>query len=293
MKNEPDSRLRGPIEVSLDELLRVAHWPDEASDPLDGLLRLAQWPEPGERLLPNVRRIDRHRTRMRIVAAIGVAAAVLLAAVAIWTAPDSGGKSSDGVPNTAAVLPPSAAQAIADDPKSVAPSLQPREVRLRAIFEQVRRVSAAEDESIDRIVAQRVAEPDGDLEELVQPLLPRRADVEQRLLRRFSTFVGPRESAAVELLGRLGSKASLPLLMCERFKPATHAAAIYALLELADARTLARLEDDEWDDDLRQEIADAAQSQESPQRTTSTLFTQGDQSCVECRSDYWPHAPLF
>jgi hypothetical protein len=294
MRNEPEITAMGPPHDPLDALLRSAQWPDEASDPLDRLLRSAEWPEPVGDVWQEARRRDRRKKRRRIFAAVGAAAAVLLAAVAIRSARDAGDKSSANVVKASNGAAPPAISTTNDSPKIVAPSLPSREVRLRMIFEQVRERSAADDAAIDRIVARRVAEPDGALEELVQPLLARRAEFEQRLLWRFGAFVGEREPAAVELLGCLGSEAALPLLLHERLKPATHAAAVRALLRLADGGTLARLERQEWDDDLREEITAALQSRDDNQTTASTLiFEKGDQSCLEFRSDSSLHAALF
>jgi hypothetical protein len=292
MKNEPDIPPRDPVEDSLDELLRSARWPDDAADPLNALLRVAQWPEPVGSSLPDVRRIGRRRKWTTVVAAVGTAAAaVLLVVMAIRAARDVGDKPADG--SRLAKAPP-AISAVGDQPKTVSPALLPLEVRLRMIMEQVRERSALEDEAIDRLVARRVVEPDGDLEELVQPLLAQRAEFEQRLLGRFNTFLGERETAAVELLGCLGSEASLPLVLRERLKPSTHAAAIRALLQLADTETLAQLERQEMDAGMREEIAAALRSPDDNQTTASTLiFAEGDQSCLEFRPDYSQRADLF
>jgi len=298
MNDEAHSMPNEPFNDRLDELLRTAQWPDDASDPLDRLLRLAQWPEECSRQTPcavYVRHLGKRTRRRMILAAVAATTAALFAAVAIWTTRSVGDKSA-GVGKTVAgdvQRPPAQPSAANGSPKIVSAPLPPREVRLRMIFEQVRARSAAEDEAIDRIVDRRVAEPDGDLEKLVQPLIARRVETEQRLLGRFSRFVGEREPAAVELLGCLGSESSLPLLLHERLKPATHAAAIRALLKLADTRTLARLERQEWDDDLREEVTAALQSRDDEQMTASTLIFQGDQSCSDLRSDSWPCAALF
>ncbi len=299
MNDEAHSMPSEPINDRLDELLRSAQWPDDASDPLDRLLRMAQWPEECSRQTPcaaYVRPPVKRTRRRMILAAVAATTAALFAAVAIWTTRNVGDKSA-GVGKTVAgdVQRPLALPSAANvSPKIVSAPLPPREVRLRMILEQVCATSAAEDEAIDRVVDRRVAEPDGDLEELVQPLIAGRVETEQRLLGRFNMFIGDRESAAVELLGCLGSEVSLPLLLHERLKPATHAAAIRALLKLADAETLARLERQEWDAGLREEITAVLQSQVGKQTTASTLiFEEGDQSCIEIRSDLWPRADLF
>jgi hypothetical protein len=283
MKNEPENMPRDAVDDSLDELLRSAQWPDDAADPLNGLLRMAQWPEPTEDLPIDVRRIERRTRRKKaLVAIVAAAAAVVLAALAIESARVIAKKPA------ITVVP----FAEGNNPKITSPSLPPREERMRMILQQVRERPAAEDEAIDRTIARRIADPDGDLDELIQPLIARRAEFEQRMLARFNTYLGERETAAVELLGCLGSKASLPLVHHERFKPSTHVVAVRALIRLAGDRTLARLERQEWDADLREEIAAELQSRNDRQIETSTLF-KGDQSCIGNGPGFWPQADLF
>ncbi len=290
MKNEPDNMPRNAADDSLDELLRSAKWPDDASDPLNRLLLMAEWPELVGNPLPDVRRIVRRKTRKKILAAVGAAAAVVFAAVAFRVAWHAGDSSAGGT------RPPEAPQAelAVDDLSKTVSQLPSREVRLRMILEQIREKSAAEDETIDRIVALRIADPDGDLSELVQPLLARRAEFEQRILARFGTFIGERESVAVELLGCLGGETSLPLVLNERLKPSVHAVAVRAALALADSETLAQLERQEWDVNLQQQIKAVLRSRDDKQTTTSTqIFERGDQSCLMFPADSSSRSELF
>jgi hypothetical protein len=157
------------------------------------------------------------------------------------------------------------------------------------------RATSKEEAVIDSLLARRIVEPNGDLEELVQPFLLRRAEFEQRLLGRFGTFLGEEEPAAIDLLGCLGGEASVPLLMHESLKPATHAAAVRALLRIADTPTLGRLVRREWDADLREEILAALRSRDDKQIVVSVLITdtEGDQSCLDFRSDSWLRSDLF
>ena len=232
MKNEPDD--------TFDELLRSAQWPDDASDPLNRLLHMAEWPEPVGNPLPDVWRIVRRKKRRRTLATVGAAAAVLFAAAFFASVTFRVGHTGDSFADgTRMPQPPQARIAVDDQPRTVLP-LPPREVRLRMILEQVREMNTAEDKAIDRIIERRVREPDGDLSELVQPLLARRAEFEQRILARFNTFLGKREPAAVELLGLLGSEDSLPLLLRERLKPETHAIAVPRPAEPLPTRGLLR-----------------------------------------------------
>ena len=55
MKSDSNKRAADGDVDPLDELLRSAQWPDDASDPLDQLLRMAQWPEPAVDSLPHWR----------------------------------------------------------------------------------------------------------------------------------------------------------------------------------------------------------------------------------------------
>ncbi len=138
------------------------------------------------------------------------------------------------------------------------------------------RASSEGEDAIDRIVAQRIANPDGDLQELVQPLLADRAECERRLLERFHTFADEQEAAAIEVLGSVGGEASLPLVRQLSFRPATHAPAIRALLKIADTTLLARLAFNEADPDLRKEIAAALRARGDTQTLVFVLAVQGE-----------------
>ncbi len=144
-----------------------------------------------------------------------------------------------------------------------------------------------EDEVLDRTVAQRMIEPDGNLEQLVQPLLAHRAEYERLLLARFDTFAGRQQLAAVEVLGGIGSEASVPRLVYESLTPAVHLPAVRALLGIADAGTLAWLAHDEPDPGLQEEITTALQSRGDEQTQLLALIPEGVRPCCECGLD-WP-----
>ena len=319
MHDDSDFAAADPVADSLDELLRSALWPDDASDPLDRLLRLAQWPEPAAGSLPDVRQIARQARRKRTLALGGAAAAVLLLAAALWNLRNPAEDSPPGFAKTvvADALPPPIRRSgtarsgdrAMDGPRSISAAASPApsvaddepsqalpfgEVRLRMIrARNGGRATSKEEAAIDSLLARRIVEPDGDLEELAQPFLLRRAEFEQRLLGRFGTFVGEEEPAAIDLLGCLGGEASVPLVMHESLKPATHAAAVRALLRIADTPTLARLVRREWDAELREEILAALRSRDDKQEVVSVLITEGDQSCLDFRSDSWLRSHLF
>ena len=143
---------------------------------------------------------------------------------------------------------------------------------------------------IDQLLVQRIAEPDGDLQELVEPLLADRAHYEGRLLERFQTFSGEQELAAIELLSCIGSDACVPLLLRLSHRAATRVPAIHALLRTADTRTLTWLALREWNPDLREEITAALRARGDEQAVAFVLATQGERSWSTLGSDSWQHA---
>jgi hypothetical protein len=143
-----------------------------------------------------------------------------------------------------------------------------------------------EDELLDRTVAQRMVEPGGDLQQLVEPLMPDRAEYERLLLARLDALVGRQELAAIEVLGCIGSEASVPRLVYLSLKPAVHLPAIRALLAIADGGTLAWLAHDEPDPGLQGEILAALQSRGDEQAQFFVLTQQGARPCFDCGLDW-------
>jgi hypothetical protein len=298
----------------LDKVLRMARWPEPAADSLSRLRRqIARWqsqraadPQP-----------QRKQRRMAWAVAGSVAVAALLMALTLVSLRLLGDRSSVDVPaNVARDLPPevpSPAATAADrdarptDARETSPEatilqdtltaanppvltrpLPPGE-RYQRMFRARRWPRAAEStDPIDRIVAQRAADPDGDLQQLVEPLLDDRAESERRLLERFHTFAGERATAAIELLGCVGSEASLPLLQQLSCRPPTHAPALRVLLKIADPRLLARLALNESDPELREEITAALRARGDKQTLVFVLADQGEYSCLRSGSDWWP-----
>ena len=192
MHDDSDFAAADPVADSLDELLRSALWPDDASDPLDRLLRLAQWPEPAAGSLPDVRQIARQARRKRTLALGGAAAAVLLLAAALWNLRNPAEDSPPGFAKTvvADALPPPIRRSgtarsgdrAMDGPRSISAAASPApsvaddepsqalpfgEVRLRMIrARNGGRATSKEEAAIDSLLARRIVEPDGDLEEL-------------------------------------------------------------------------------------------------------------------------------
>ncbi len=291
MQSDPDSPEVGPPVDPLDQLLRSAQWPDDASDPLDGLLRMAQWPGPAA-----VRREGRRRAWAGFAFS---AVAVLLVALALWSVRVSGDRSPPDVATTVArdATPqppaspkpaiPQGAVARINSP-DLRQAMVPGELRLRMLLARSKARAWREgDELIDRFLAQRIAEPGGDLQELIQPLLARRAEFEQRVLERFHALAGEQESAAIELLGYVGSRRSVTLLSQLRLRSSIHAPAVRALLKIADPGTLARLARTEEDPALREEITAALRARGDKQKLFFVLGTEGEPSCLESGSDVW------
>ncbi|MFZ5833690.1 MAG: HEAT repeat domain-containing protein [Planctomycetota bacterium] len=308
MQNDTHNSVSGPTSDPLDELLRSALWPEESSDRLDDLLRMAQWPEAA--VVPPVR--PRKGPGKLIYAA---SAAALLVALALCSLLASGGRLSPDVASTIArngqpsvsgsVSAPSDLQPAAElpvpaeavvirpgaariNPPDLSRVIAPGELRVRMLLARSGPPASSGSEAlIHRFLAHRVAQPDGNLNELVEPLLDQRSDVERYLLDCFNSLAGEQEAAAIELLGYVGSEASVPLLLRLRKKPSTHRAAVRALVELADARTLSRLVRSEADPGLRNDIAEALRARADQQTLLFTLATEGELSCRESRLGRW------
>jgi hypothetical protein len=288
--NSNDAGASDPADGALDDLLRAAEWPDDASDPLNRLLVTALWPDLVAIPIRGKRQLVGTRKRKWILAAVGAAAAVIVGA-AVWAMRGSGNYDSRG---DGTIVDANGADLEADKSRVAAQSLPSRDERLRACLAEIREKDASDDRMVVRIVTRRTAEPNGNLEDLAQPLLGRRSDFEQCLLRRYYAFASEQEASAIELLGVVGSEASVPLLLYERLKPSTHAAAVRALLRIADSATLAQLQRLERDAGLRQEITDALEPRDDEQTTDSTfIFTKGDQSCLEFQPETSSRSELF
>jgi len=317
---------RWPDEASdpLDKLLRMAQWPEPAADSLppwrQQLARCrsrcaAELIDARPHLEPSLALRRKKRRKAWIIVGSGVVAAFFLA-MALWSLRLPGDKSPAGVPTKVAHdLAPKAPQPdettvsrdtrptnmretspepLFENPVATVNSplvlraMQPEALYLRMLRARGEVRERPEDgDPVDRIVAQRIAEPDGDLQELVQPLLAERAESEQQLLERFHTFDGERAAAAIELLGCVGSEASAPRVLQLSFDPVTHAPAVRALLKIADTRILARLALSESDPELRDEITAALRARGEKQTLFFVLAAQGDYSCLEPGLDLW------
>ena len=265
MKSEHERA--GRIWTALDDLLKTAQWPDRDSDPLDKLLRTARWPEANAeasrlwqwwRDQQHFRHVvDLRKVKWRNVTFAALAAAVTASFIVltVWNKQPSRSKPVVAEPAIVAgnsapkPIVPAATSAHVDSFNFAAGPRRIFTTRPEDIIEQMQlarsqaltRLAPESDDPIDQILAQRIAEPDGDLQELAEPLLADREDSERHLLERLQTFTGERAVAATELLGCIGSEVSLPYLMRLSRMPQTHEPAVRALLKLADTRILRNL----------------------------------------------------
>ena len=86
-------------------------------------------------------------------------------------------------------------------------AMAPGELRLRMLLARgLSPASSESDKLIHQFLARRLAQPDSDLEQLAEPLCDRRNEIERRLLQCFGRLSGEQQSAAIELLGCVGSE---------------------------------------------------------------------------------------
>jgi hypothetical protein len=231
-------------------------------DPLEEWLAEAAWPEPDqgsvERLREHWRCISRRRAgpgAWKLLAA--AAAACVLLGVFAWqwresllsdesrlpeqTGPDLAAskqqpaESRDDGRETAHAAPePPASPALVDRPKR------------SPVWRQKQLLEGA--------IARLAADPQADVEALCQPLLERKAQCEEQLLWLIPRLEGKQQVAAIGLLGRLGSRRSIPLLTEACCYQGTHAAAVRALARLGDPACLARQARAEKDPGLQEEL---------------------------------------
>jgi hypothetical protein len=89
---------------------------------------------------------------------------------------------------------------------------------------------------------QRLAEtPEAALEEVASPLLPQRFEHEWQLLRRIDQFQGSRRAAAARLLGMIGSRRCVPMLIELYRQDETRKEALAGLARLAAPEELSEL----------------------------------------------------
>ena len=204
-----------------------------------------EWPEPAKLSLKEVLRIGRRRKRKRIFAVSrrGRGGSFVGGRGDLDGAGPARQVFSE-VAETAAgkALAPQSVSPAGDNPKSVSQPLPPREVRLRVILEQIREKTAADDAKLNRIIARRITEPAGDFAELVQPLLARRADIRAAAAGALQHVPWRARIGGDRIAGLFRQRNFAAAALAQRLKPSTHAAAVHALLNLADSEVLAQLE---------------------------------------------------
>ncbi len=311
MQNETDRPASSPTADPLDRLLRSAAWPDEDTDPLDRLLRMAEWPGPP----PSPRWHGSKKRKWGWVAGGLAAAAGLFLALAIWSVLGSGRRSSADVATTIG-LHAMPRHAVSGD---VTPGRGSRPIRAHSAWSKTdgvretvvainspdleralppgglyRRMllarSGAQSPSdntdwIAQLLVERITHPSADLAELIQSLVPDRTECERCLLERFHSLGAQQQSAAIEVLGCIGSEASVPLLLQLTGRPRSHVQAVRSLLKIADTATLARLALKECDPDLREEITAALRTRGDRHTLALVLAAQGERLCSRTGSD--------
>jgi hypothetical protein len=298
----------------LDDLLRMAQWPEPRAmgNGLPALPSLVKTPVS----TVTERRTARSLRKVWTLAGLATAAAVLVA-VAVWGPRFPGNPSANGPFDQTVVgptqeaskpvvtTPQSAPQPTAvsqthrvsdlpsivyqdSKPFTIPPAMQPGGLRLQMLLARSRpRWQSKEDELLDRALAQRTIDPQGNLQQLVQPLLAQRAEYERRLLERINTLTDSEAAAALEFLGCLGSEAAVPTLVCQSHRPSAHKPAVRALVKIANAKTLAWLLSTEPDSGLRQEILAALSAQDDKQTFLFVLTSLGERPCLESEPSWY------
>ena len=266
--------------------------PQPESDWLDDLLPTAAWPEPRpgwrERLQRRWSDLSPARpptARWAPIVGVATIAAGLLLAASLWAlarqrpperpevapavppeqprppapqtaeAPEPVGSGDAEADNQT----PSLARGVPPHPEDRVVSSRPATTLERLVFEQVteRRRSppgAPDVELLNAAIELRLTEPDADPDALCRPLVEARVAYERLLVEEIQRTVGPRRAAAIDLLGRVGTGRSVPVLARLAAHPQTHAPAVKALALLADSQTLAALAASEPEEGLRQHL---------------------------------------
>lgn len=258
-------------------------------DPLDRLLQSAAWPEPEPERVARLeqrwrwlsRARARRKRRSRAVAWLAVAVGLLAAVALGWRLLRPSGKSEGTAPGWQTVAteqpPPQTAeqepitQRPQDEPlvndlpqvrpekvDSLAPS-RPATAYEALVFRSItrnRRLAVQEpaDDLLELALRRRLSDSEADLDEVAKPLLAARQSYERALVWQVQDASGPRQVAAIELLGCVGSRQSIPLLIELSRRAPTHAPAMRALARLADPDTLGQLASLETDAKLQQEL---------------------------------------
>jgi len=279
----------------LDELLRMARWPGEEEDDLDELLKMAKWPEPTVQLPPDSVREGssfayataftiliaasifaisvRHRHNSASVSPKAISLVPSPAAVEKFGPVDTGSKPMKRLLNEFKMPLPK---------PDVSMALSPGELQVKMLSRRGRSKTASPaDRLIFAYLAHRIAHPTGSIEEPLEMLSGSPAEIERQLLEHFGGLSNAQECAAIELLGHIGSEASVPLLLRIRRRPMAREPAIRALLKLADLATLGRLMQTESDPLLRADLADVIRAKAEPRTLLFKRANEGEPLCYD------------
>jgi hypothetical protein len=276
-----DPRLeRGGDSDPLEKILEGAEWPEPDPERLARLDR--RWRE----LSPVGRR---RPVRSWSIAAIATAAAGLLAGFVLWQSltrpprdapqvapaeprspnlqsPDreppqrpDGHESPAGGPSppktTVVVVPGAKDPRVARSPTGSRPATLYERLAFQALTRRPPPATESPQEKLlDAAIRRRLKEPDATLAELAQPLMDSRELSERLFASRIRRSRGPARSAAVELMGYVGSRRSAALLLQVSRSPPAHTVATRALARLADSVTLGQMAAAEPDADLEREL---------------------------------------
>lgn len=259
---------------------------DDRHDPLDRLLADASWREPApggvQRLQERWRALSTVRTpKSRLTptaTGIAIAACLLGAMLVLWLLPrpvvdrDQDIPGADIARSDPIALPevqrpdrvvedppePDAPVLAANEPRRPVRSRPPTALETVAFYSMTRVGHASSEanhqEMLDEAIGRYVSDPQADLDELSAPLMAARSQCLQELVWRIAHSSGAKRAAAIELLGRLGDRGSLPLLIQLVRSKETHSPAVQALVRLADSDMLGQLASIEEDVRLKQEI---------------------------------------
>ena len=259
------------------------------SDPLDRLLNRAAWPEPEPDRVARLQRRwrglwparPRRKWPSRAMVWVAVAAALLAAVALGWLLPRPTGERDEraagrqtaetvrAAPETAEQQPGSQRphdSLLVDASPPVRPEIidtlapsRPATAYEAMVFRSItrtRRPAPEEpaDDLLEPAIQRRLSNPQADLNEVVRPLLAARESYERALVWQVQASSSPRQVAAIDLLGCLGSRRSVPLLIELSRSTATHASSVRALARLADPETVGELASLETDAALQQEL---------------------------------------